>query len=371
MATSWSSTKSIRDALKKVKKTNEKFFEGLSAFVDSHLKALRSLTDEELAKMAASEYGTRTLAWVLEGALSSDQKLAVKLVDALVTKASAKYVGPRAAQAILLAAQDDNMHQGVVPERLRAAIDVAAPFGERDPDVYVLAAYCAAELAAWDEAIEWLGKAKAKRAKQLKAVKNSKLFKPMAKDARFLAIFGAKAKPAAKKKLVPVKLSNQDAIAAFAKFVKQHDSVQLGDTWPSDATNVDFWFANRTAVANDHFRQWASTGDGSLLALWKTDPKDKNFEKAPVVFLGGEGDLAVLGANVADVLALLERCGSEVLDNAIQYGCDAPDGDGPERAWVETTLGRRIDDQPKKVVSAAGKTLLPKLKKLTKELGTD
>ncbi len=189
MATSWSSTKSIREALAKVRSTNEKFFEGLSAFVDSHLKALRGLTAEELEKLAATEPGNRTMGWVLEGAITGDPKLALKLVDAITTPKNAKHISPRLANTLLLAAQDDTLHQGVDAARLRRVLGVCVPFGERDADIYVMAGCCAAELEAWDETIALLKKAKTKKASTFKKARTSKLMKPLAKDARFLALY--------------------------------------------------------------------------------------------------------------------------------------------------------------------------------------
>ena len=365
----WSSPKAIRAALAKTRTPGERFFEGLSAFTASHVKALRALEPDELAKLASGPVGARTLAWILEGCVRDVPDLAVRLADALASKRSAKHLAPRAANAVLYAAQDDNTHQGVHPERLRRALDACVPLGERNADIYVMAAFCAAELKAWDEVIALLGKAKAGRASTLKAARKEKLFAPIATDPRFPALFGA-TKPAAAKPrtpLEPVAIGNAKAIAALRAFVAKHDDVALGDTWPSDATNVEFWFANKSTEANQHFQQFASTGDGSLLAVWNRDRK--GFESGPVVFLGSEGDLAVLGSNVADAIALMARCGSEVLDQAIQYGAEPPEPSATT-AWVETTFGRSLAIAPDKAVAAAGRAHgLAALKKLTKQLG--
>ncbi|HET9747860.1 MAG TPA: hypothetical protein VFS06_01025 [Casimicrobiaceae bacterium] len=369
MATQWGSTKGIRDALKKAKRCDEKFFEGLSAFTQSHLTALRGLTADELARMCGGQQGVLTVGWILEGAVTSDRKLAVKLVDALAQPKAARHLQRRTANAMLLAAQDAVTRQGRDPDRLRRAIDAAAPHGERDADIYVTAACCAAELGANDEALAFLEKAKRGKSKELKKARSNPAFKALAKHPRFLAVFGQKPPKAAPKKLVPVKMSNTKAIAALRAFCKNAESPQLGDTWPSapKETNVEFWFANKSKAANQHFQQFASTGDGSLLALWKV--RKATWDNAPVVFLGSEGDLEILGGNVADTIALLARCGDEVLDMAIAYGCDPPDPN-PTTAWVESTFGRSITQQPKAIAAAAGKKYgLATLKKLTRQLG--
>ena len=364
MPVQWSNAKAIRTALAKVSTPNEKFFEGLSAFTKSHFDALLRLTDAELAKLASGKAGVRTLGWVLTSAYSDTPELAVRLIDALITRRNAKHLDLRTAQAALYAAQDDNNHLGVNPERLRRVLDLCVPLAERDPDLYLMASYCAAELAAWDEAFALIAKAKAKRVKGWKGVTKETLFAPAKKDPRFLALFGKKPGPV--KPLKPIAVPNAKAIGLFTKYVATHDDAAFGDVYPSKQKVVDFWFANNTKAANKHFQQFATSGDGSLIVMWNTG---KGFAKAPVVFLGGEGELAILGAGVADALALLARCGTEVVDRALSYGAEPDDEPSAATLWVETTFGRRVTAQPNKAAAAFGKQLgLAKLKALIKQL---
>jgi len=143
-------------------------------------------------------------------------------------------------------------------------------------------------------------------------------------------------------------MGNLDTIAAWTAWAKEHD-VYPGDTYPSEEANVDFWFAAGGDQANEHFYQFASTGDGSLLAIYSE--AGKAFDTGPVVLLGGEGDVHVLGDGVLSALAVVARAGADVLDSAVAYG---PDGPADDRLveWLGSRGIAAIDDIATAVAAA-------------------
>ncbi len=345
MSIAWSSPKAIREALKKTRTPSEKFFEGLSAFNDSHHKALRGLTDEELAKLAKGPKGVSVMAWMIEGAHRDFPEVAARLAVALAKPANTALLRSRHGWVMAMAVKDAQ----VPPEAVRQVIDTVVPLGAKDPQVYTEAAFCAAALGSWAEAIELLAKAKKGKDRSYKSAKKAPVFKPLAKDARFLALFGAKApKPAKPVTLKPVKMSNSRAVAAFRAC-----RLPMADVTFEAKPAVDFWFAGGSKRPNDVFRCFATTGDGSLVAEWNAD--GQGFDAAPVVFLGSEGHLAVLGANVPEALALFARCGDDGLDGAVEYDVE-PFEESDATAWAAKTFGLRITEQPRKRVATVGKT---------------
>ena len=135
-------------------------------------------------------------------------------------------------------------------------------------------------------------------------------------------------------------MSNLDVVQAWRGWAQEND-VFSGDTYPSEESNVDFWFADNGETANQHLHQFASTGDGSLLAIFSQEGNE--FTKGPVVFLGSEGDIHVLGADVLSAVAVLALAGDDVLDSAISYG---PEGE-PNSAlteWVVSQGGNPVKD---------------------------
>lgn len=80
------------------------------------------------------------------------------------------------------------------------------------------------------------------------------------------------------------------------------------------------------------------------------------------MFLGSEGHLAVLAANVPEALALFARCGDEGLDGALEYDAEPVEANAAS-AWAAKTFGLQVTEQPRKFVAAAGKTH-DRLKKL-------
>lgn len=143
-------------------------------------------------------------------------------------------------------------------------------------------------------------------------------------------------------------MNNLEAIDAWFSWAESNGTP--GDTFPStDETAVDFWFAANGESANQHLRQFASTGDGSLLAVYSES--GNSFEAGPVVFLGGEGDLHVLGDSVLEALAVVARVGADGLDSAISYGPDGP-GDDAMAGWL-AELGVSAVDDLKGAIAAA------------------
>ena len=135
-------------------------------------------------------------------------------------------------------------------------------------------------------------------------------------------------------------MSNLAVVQAWTAWA-QENGVFAGDTYPSEESNVDFWFANNGETANQHLHQFASTGDGSLLAIFSLAGNE--FATGPVVFLGSEGDVHVIGGDVLSSVAVLALAGEDVLDSAISYG---PEGE-PNSAlteWVVSQGGNPVKD---------------------------
>ena len=133
-----------------------------------------------------------------------------------------------------------------------------------------------------------------------------------------------------------------EVIDAWTYWAHKH-SAYPGDTFPSDTTDVHFWFASETPEANRVFRQLASTGDGSLLALWS----EKDGTNPPVVFLGNEGDVQVLADDVPGALAIVAAAGDENLDSMVSHGGETDDNE--LGAW----LREHFDVSPPADVRAA------------------
>jgi hypothetical protein len=161
---------------------------------------------------------------------------------------------------------------------------------------------------------------------------------------------------------------NSKALALAREYIEENEPCDLSWEEEGDATE---WFGGNEQ-ANQHLEVFASRGDGSLLALWKRNGVDK--EAAPVVLLGGEGELAVLGGSVPEALATLAAIGTldfmiwvNVTDDD-EEAIAPPDEDEEEDEddafelepdeefadWVEETFGRRVED-PGEAMRAAMK----------------
>ncbi len=99
-------------------------------------------------------------------------------------------------------------------------------------------------------------------------------------------------------------MKNSDALRILKPYLDDNSPSDL--SWSANP-DCDFWFSGNK-LANQLFHVFATRSDGSLIAVWKKDGLD--FELCPVVLLGGEGELAVLGDNVAHAVALMAKLGS-------------------------------------------------------------
>jgi hypothetical protein len=144
--------------------------------------------------------------------------------------------------------------------------------------------------------------------------------------------------------------NNLDVIDAWRAWVRETDAAP-GDTYPSEDSSVHVWFEGDQA--NEYFHCFASTDGGSLLAIWSRE--GGAFEDAPVVFLGGEGDLHVLGDDVLQALALVARAGAESLDAVLQDGEEEDDADEDLSAWLEEEYDIGVPESVEKAVKRATK----------------
>lgn len=144
--------------------------------------------------------------------------------------------------------------------------------------------------------------------------------------------------------------NNLDVIEAWKAWVAETDA-SPGDTYPSEDSNVDAWFEGDHA--NEHFHCFATTDDGSLLAIWSRE--GGTFEDGPVVFLGGEGDLHVLGDDVLQALAVVARAGAESLDAVLEYGEEEDDADDALGGWLEENYDIGVPESVEKAIKRAKK----------------
>jgi hypothetical protein len=145
-------------------------------------------------------------------------------------------------------------------------------------------------------------------------------------------------------------MTNTQALELARAYIQEHEPCDL--SCEEDAA-CDFWFSGN-AKANQHFHVFASRGDGSLLAVWKV--KAEGLDGNPVVVLGGEGELAVIGTDVASAMAFMARLGGvdflifiNVADDDVHAVDEQEDKDEapvlePDEemaAWVDKTLHAR------------------------------
>lgn len=116
----------------------------------------------------------------------------------------------------------------------------------------------------------------------------------------------------------------------------------------------------RNAAAREEFAIFGMDDTGSLIGLWKEG--ERSLEECPVVFLGSEGQVAVLATSLPEFLALLG------------LGCspyDLATGQEPEEApqplpkvlqWLEKETGLQAPAGPEEILRKARK-LRSKLQK--------
>ncbi|MBX3263087.1 MAG: hypothetical protein KIS78_04590 [Labilithrix sp.] len=161
-------------------------------------------------------------------------------------------------------------------------------------------------------------------------------------------------------------MNNTEALKLAQAYIQANEPCDL--SWESDPACA-FWF-NGNPEADEHFHVFATRGDGSLLALWKKS--GAALDSCPVVLLGGEGELAVLGDDVARALALMATIGSVDFQVFVNAGAkddegavDEPSDAGEDKVlepddafaeWTKTTLGV---ERPRRVA----KTLIAAMKR--------
>src|SRR5262249_55105188 len=84
----------------------------------------------------------------------------------------------------------------------------------------------------------------------------------------------------------------------------------------ADDAPAKAWFNARNPEKTTQLRSFAGDGDGGIYALWLVG--ERTLSTAPVVFLGGEGEVAVVTDSMRDFLTLLgtgqDRVGSWAAD---------------------------------------------------------
>lgn len=144
-------------------------------------------------------------------------------------------------------------------------------------------------------------------------------------------------------------MNNIEALALWTPFSKTNFA---GDVTTADGPNVDFWFAENGERANEHFRCFANGGDGSLVAIRKTDG---SFEHGPVVHLGHEGEVFVVAEDVPHALALFAAGGESY--ESLLYAVAGSSHDGGETddalaAFVKEHFGLDVPADPVAAIRA-------------------
>jgi hypothetical protein len=156
-------------------------------------------------------------------------------------------------------------------------------------------------------------------------------------------------------------MNNLEAIAAWRSWVEETEN-NAGDTSPFDPAEGCPWFSQELQPkAEKHFLTFASTDDGTLLALWSES--GSSFDNAPVVALGGEGELAWVAASAQDAIALFAATGDESLDGALAYG-DFGEADDELAEFVNDTLETSLPEELE-IDAAKTKALIAFVKRLT------
>ncbi|GHJ47190.1 hypothetical protein Cs7R123_45320 [Catellatospora sp. TT07R-123] len=98
------------------------------------------------------------------------------------------------------------------------------------------------------------------------------------------------------------------AVALKAPFATDHEGhdFEPSDEFDSLEETAEWWTAwtGNEDAGTPPFRVFGKDGSGGLAAVWLRDP-DAAIETQPVVFLGSEGQLAVIAKSLGDFLWLL------------------------------------------------------------------
>lgn len=134
-------------------------------------------------------------------------------------------------------------------------------------------------------------------------------------------------------------MNNLEAIEAWKGWVADSENA-AGDMSPSEEVDEHkHWFHEKADAAAKHFRSFASSGDGDIVALWSESGKD-DFKSSPVVVLGGEGQLAWVAPSAAEAIALFAAAGSEMFTAMLSYG--DMEKDDELATFVEKKLGVKV-----------------------------
>ena len=117
-------------------------------------------------------------------------------------------------------------------------------------------------------------------------------------------------------------MNNLEIISAWITWARVHDCFP-GDTHPTTSNEIVGSYP-----VSPYLHVFAETGDGSLLVIWSNEC---TFEQGPVLLIGAEGGVCLLGGSVAEALAIVAAAGDDVLDSAIEHGFD----DGPNQALAD------------------------------------
>jgi hypothetical protein len=143
----------------------------------------------------------------------------------------------------------------------------------------------------------------------------------------------------------------------LAEFSNWHDFEPDDEFEPPDGITRLWrdWTANPAAEPAP-FRVFGRDGTGGLAGFWLRQP-DAPLEDQPIVFLGSEGEIAVIAENLGDYLWLLAS-GVGPLETV-----HGPEED-PEPIPVLVALAQRhtgITERPAEAVTATARTLVPEL----------
>ncbi|MFZ5438847.1 MAG: hypothetical protein ACOZQL_02500 [Myxococcota bacterium] len=178
-ATPWTDLEAVRRAIAAERWS---VLSELDENLEPHVQTLLALTPDELRAFATSERAAATRV-ANAGALRLARGNfvdALRLYDAAVEGP----LDPDAAANPLFAVQNDNNHLGVDAVRARRYLERCLPAGERNPTVFLNAAFVCMELDEPERALELLRRARALGIK-LKQHRNEPLFGPLRARAEF------------------------------------------------------------------------------------------------------------------------------------------------------------------------------------------
>lgn len=150
---------------------------------ESQRQALLALDFPRLATLARNGFATHLANAGTFCLGAQDFERALRFFDGAIEGP----LDPRAGANPLFAVQNDTHHLGVMPERARKYLAACLPLAERNPAIWLNAAFVCMELDEPTRALDLLAEAKAAGVK-VRAHRNERLFAPLRADPRFQAL---------------------------------------------------------------------------------------------------------------------------------------------------------------------------------------